>query len=292
MSKRTLVRILLSVICAGYLVVALAVSHNLADRVQGKGFLVKVNTRPGAREFVTAADISRLLAEWKVDRPGQAASAVDLQGLEDRLNKIDNIEHANVSRMSDDRILVEVTPMIPVVRVFDRQGSYYLNRSGKRLSASARFRLDVPVITGEFSPEHPASELLGLVERIHGDSTWNAIVAQINVDPRSRDIILAPMIRGHVINIGDTTDIRDKLRRVMLMYRKVLPVKGWAYYDTISVKWRGQVVATRREKSIPEPLVRFDQEGDEVEFENIDNMLLSADTVATPPRPAQTETKP
>ncbi len=286
MSKRTLLKILLTAVCAGYLVVALAVSHNLASRVQSRGFLVKVNTRPGAREFVTASDISRLLAEWKVDRPGQAASAIDLQGLEDRLNKIDNIEHANVSRLSDDRILVEVTPMIPVVRVFDRQGSYYLNRTGKRLSASARFRLDVPVITGEFSPEHPASELLGLVERIHGDSTWNAIVAQINVDPRSRDIILAPMIRGHVINIGDTTDIRDKLRRVMLMYRKVLPVKGWTYYDTISVKWRGQVVATRREKSIPEPPVRFDQEGDEVEFESIDNMLLSADTVAVPPRPA------
>ena len=27
-----------------------------------------------------------------------------------------------------------------------------------------------------------------------------------------------------------------------------MPVKGWTYYDTISVKWQGQVVATRREK--------------------------------------------
>ena len=67
----------------------------------------------------------------------------------------------------------------------------------------------------------------------------------------------------------------------MKMYHKVLPVKGWDYYDTISVKWGGQVVATRRLKSIPEPFIRFDQEGDETDDENLDNML--ADT----PQPGQ-----
>ena len=69
----------------------------------------------------------------------------------------------------------------------------------------------------------------------------------------------------------------------MTMYRKVLPLKGWEYYDTISVKWAGQVVASRRIKSIPEPAVRFDQEGD-VEEENVDAMLTTgqgaADTAA------------
>lgn len=47
------------------------------------------------------------------------------------------------------------------------------------------------------------------------------------------------------------------------------------------MKWGGQVVATRRLKSIPEPFIRFDQKGDETDDENLDNML--ADT----PQPGQ-----
>ena len=31
-----------------------------------------------------------------------------------------------------------------------------------------------------------------------------------------------------------------------ILYRKVMPAKGWNTYDTISVKWSHQVVATRR----------------------------------------------
>ena len=29
-----------------------------------------------------------------------------------------------------------------------------------------------------------------------------------------------------------------------------MPVKGWTYYDTISVKWGGRIVATRRNKEL------------------------------------------
>ena len=34
-----------------------------------------------------------------------------------------------------------------------------------------------------------------------------------------------------------------------------MPFKGWNYYDTISVKFRGQIVATRRDKK---PLYPFE----------------------------------
>ena len=34
------------------------------------------------------------------------------------------------------------------------------------------------------------------------------------------------------------------------MYHKVMPYKGWDEYDTISVRFRGQIVATRRDKTL------------------------------------------
>ena len=207
--------------------------------------------------------------------------------IESKLNAIDNIEHAVVERTATNKIRISVTPMIPVARIFDSMGhSYYINREGKRLTANARFRLDVPVITGHFDADHHPRMLLPLLSRIGNDSAWNALVAQIMVEPRHHDVILIPMIRGHVINLGDTSDIDNKLSRVMTMYRRVLPLKGWTFYDTLNVKWRGQVVATRRVKSIPEPLIRFDQEGDETDDEDVNSMLtsVSTDTVALPPK--------
>ena len=57
-----------------------------------------------------------------------------------------------------------------------------------------------------------------------------------------------------------------------------MPIKGWNYYDTISVKWRGQIVATRQEKSLPEPLIRFDRADDEIYDEDVNSMLTSVDT--------------
>lgn len=36
-----------------------------------------------------------------------------------------------------------------------------------------------------------------------------------------------------------------------------MPVKGWNYYDTVSVKWNGRVVATRRTKRLPQSVLNM-----------------------------------
>lgn len=281
MSKSAVIRCLLTVILTVYLVFALILSGQMSANAPSKGIYTRVLGRDGGAGFVTKAEIDRLLSDWGVNK--KTASAVDLQGVEDRLNAIDNIEHATVERLPDNRIQVTVTPMVPVARVFDSAGrSYYVNANGKRLTANSRFRLDVPVISGDFDARHPATAILPLVRRLEGDPAWKAIVSQYRYDRRTGDIILVPMIRGHVINLGDTTALESKLARVMAMYHKVLPLKGWDYYDTLSVKWGGQCVASRRDKAVPQTMILFDQEG-EAETDDIDAMLTTTDTVAAVP---------
>lgn len=278
MSKTAVIRCVLSLILIGYLVFTLFWADNMAAREICGGIDVHVLQSPTSRNFVTPAEISALLKEWKLDSTDMPVRAIDIQKIEERLEGIDNIEHANVERLSDSRLRLTVTPMQPVARIFDNRGaSYYINRQGKRLTANARFRLDVPVITGAFDSVRTPVSLLPLISRIASDSAWNAIVSHVAVESGTRDVLLVPMIRGHVINLGEPDDIDDKLERVMLMYHKVMPLKGWNYYDTISVKWRGQVVATRRVKSLPEPLIRFDRADDEIYEEDVNSMLTSVD---------------
>lgn len=276
MSKTAVIRCVLSLILIGYVAWALVWANRMAAGEMCAGIDVHVLHSPASRNFVTPAEVKSLLSEWKLDSTGIPLHTIDTRHIEESLEGIDNIEHVNMERLADRRLRLTVTPMQPVARIFDQRGqSYYINRQGKRLTANARFRLDVPIVTGTFDSVRTPVSLLPLINRIARDSAWNAIVSHVAVEPGSRDVILVPMIRGHVINLGDPDDIDDKLKRVMLMYHKVMPVKGWDYYDTISVKWRGQVVATRRQKSIPEPLIRFDQADDEIYEEDVNSMLTS-----------------
>ena len=49
---------------------------------------------------------------------------------------------------------------------------------------------------------------------------------------------------------------------LQLFYRKVLPKKGWNEYDTISVKFKDQIVATRRIKPVIAPVETVEEEID------------------------------
>lgn len=279
MTKISVIRCVLALLLAGYAVFALVWANSAAASATCDAIDVQVIESPASRNFVTAEEVRRLLKEWGLDRTGVPMQSVDTRRMEENLEANSNIEHALAERQANGHVRLTVEPMQPVARIFDSRGrSYYINRQGKKLTANARYRLDVPVITGDFRSGRSAVSLLPLVERIARDSAWNAIVSHVAVEKRTGDVLLVPMIRGHVINIGDPDKLDDKLDRVMLMYHKVMPVKGWNYYDTISVKWAGQVVATRRQKSIPEPLIRFDQAGDEIEVEDVNSMLVSVET--------------
>lgn len=271
----------MALLLVAYIGVAVVMANQQSARDKCRGYDIRILQDDGSRDFVTQAEVRRLLKEWSLDDTDRPASSINLQKIEDHLSGVVNIESAMVQRMPDNTIRLTVMPMIPVARVFDFKGnSYYINRDGKRLTANARYHIDVPVISGNFDSIHSPASLIPLVERLHSDPQWNAITSQVMVDPHTRDVILVPLIRGHVVNLGDTSGIPDKLTRVMTMYRKVMPVKGWEFYDTISVKWAGQVVATRRAKSIPEPAIRFDQEGD-IEEEDINSMLVATDSDTT-----------
>ncbi len=68
-------------------------------------------------------------------------------------------------------------------------------------------------------------------------------------------------------------NLGDKFDRLRLAYKKILPVKGWDFYDTLSVKWRGQVVATRRVKRLHQAISTVDIEAEQ-ELPDIGTMMI------------------
>lgn len=153
-------------------------------------------------------------------------SSINIDSIERILSKIDKIEDVNCVVTTGGKIRISVNPLQPVARVFDGTGSYYINKIGKRISATARYHSDVPVITGHFDSVFQPKDLLPLVNYLSNDSAWNSLVTYIKAE-NPRNIILIPLIHGHVINIGDMNNLDNKFYRLTRAYKEVLPVKGW-----------------------------------------------------------------
>lgn len=176
-------------------------------------------------------------------------NAIDLRAIERHLGSLSNFENVECVITSQGKLRINITPMVPEIRVFTAGGSYYINKDGKHIAADAQFFTDVPVVSGHFTRSFQPKQILPLVRYIKQDSLLNNLVGMIEVRD-ANNILLIPRIAGHVINIGDISDLPRKKSALLAMYRQVMPYKGWETYDTISVKYRGQVVATRRDKSL------------------------------------------
>lgn len=207
---------------------------------------------------VTPDGIREVLAGYPKPIQGQPLHSINTYDIAGYLHGINSFESVDCMITSQGNLRLKVTPMVPTIRVFDGAESYYVNKDGKTIAAIPGFHVDVPVVTGRFSPTLRPEIVMPLVRYMEADSLLKNLVSMIHVRDRS-NIILIPRLKGHVINFGDTNRLDEKRRAIYTAYTKILPYKGWDAYDTISVKYRGQIVATRRDKTPRHPAVVVDE---------------------------------
>ena len=238
----------LTCILAGYLCFAIPVTAGMAKNDNFKGCRISVADSLNTG-FVSQLDVSHEcddIMQWISTR---RRKDLDINALEQTLRASDKIESADVFILNNGTLAIDVVPMTPVARIFDTNKSYYINSGGKRISADPRYHVDVPVVIGHFTEEAPPTRLLPMLDHIAKHPELDALVSTVK-QSHEGDIIIVPTIRGHVINFGDTSMVDDKFARLRRFYRQVMPVRGWETYDTLSVKWRGQIVATHRDKKL------------------------------------------
>lgn len=228
-----------------------------------EGDMVRVDD-PAGVGFVKSEELTEELRPVLGDLTRRRLSEINLDSLRAYLLGLDKIESAEVMRLNNNRLRISVVPLVPVARVWTPGGrSYYVNREGKSIKATSRYHLDVPQIAGRVAD---APALLPLLDYLNEKPDAGRFITMIQ-PADTANIILVPGLRGHVINLGDATNIADKFARLRRFYSEVLPAKGWEFYDTISLKWDGQIVATRRHGKLPDlsvPVI------DELEHEEID----------------------
>ncbi|MDE6631404.1 MAG: hypothetical protein K2K23_00230 [Muribaculaceae bacterium] len=246
---KTVFKIVLLMVLLGYVAFAFAFVHeeNAKRLCPGIDLRIVGNSLP---DSVLHQGVTSQLAKYGHKLTGEPIERIDLKQLEDYLSAFSNFESVECSLNPDSRLRITITPIKAEVRVFTDKGkSFYINRYGKRIKADAEFYIDVPVLITPEKYDDCIPSALSVIRYTCSDPELSQLIAAFKIDGPN-DLIIIPRLQGHVINFGDSTRMDEKRAAIMAAYRTVLPAKGWNTYDTISVKFKNQIVASRKNKVI------------------------------------------
>lgn len=246
--RTTVLKWLILILLLGYTAWMAVWANQEAGRHVCQGIDVAV-VHTEAGDTVTRRGILDELSRYPEKIVGRQLSQINTAGIRRYLSRLSNLESVECMLTADRRLQINVRPMVPELRVFCGGKSWYVNKDGKSVPTNAEFYADVPVVSGKFDRSFTPRDVLPLMRFIRNDPELSRLTAMV-VARDADNLIIVPRIHGHVVNFGDTSLLARKKRMLFAFYRNVMPFKGWNEYDTISVKFRNQIVATRRDKRV------------------------------------------
>ena len=81
---------------------------------------------------------------------------------------------------------------------------------------------------------------------VRQDKFLNAQIEQLFVN-KELDWVLIPKVGNHTIVLGSAEDLEAKFKKLKLFYKKAMKNIGWDKYRTINLKYKNQVVCTKKQ---------------------------------------------
>lgn len=226
--------------------VALVVAGNITRNnsiVRG----VQVTIDYGGHEtLILEEELKDLLEEkmpWIME---QTVKEIDRKGIRDTLEQSPFIEHVEVSISMGCRIIINAVQRKPIVRIFRGNEEYYLDAHGKRVPLSEHGSFDVLVANGTLKRGESVETVWKMAHYLDEHKEYGCLFDQLYMDDAG-EVVLVPKVGEHVVLVGDIDDLDNKMAHLVRFYRKAMPIVGWEKYSQVSLKYRGQVICTKRQ---------------------------------------------
>lgn len=201
--------------------------------------------------FISDSEVRNLLTR-EGTRPleGSPVEEVNLKSLEMRVKSHKFVKEAQVYRDLGGAIHVKIKQNRPIARLIHTDSDAYIDQEGNILPLSERYTARVlpvtksvlaPALTKDFFQDSAGQAYLRLIEFIDRDEFWRAQIAQMHLDAKGH-VVFMPQVGEHRIEFGKPEEIEGKFRKLMIFYRKVLPVMGWDRYERVNVEYKNQII--------------------------------------------------
>ena len=237
------------------LVMIWLMARNRKANTFAQGLQVNVVALPSGDKMISDRDVRQaLLAAFGSDLENSELANLEVERMERVLEGDPFVKNADVYIDQNNNVHININQREPVVRVLDNNGNnYYLDAAGKKMPPSKNFAARVMVATGNVSPYTPEfrekrksslKDLFTITQALLADEFLKSFIQQIHVN-NAGDFILVPLIGDQKIVLGSARKLEDKLYRLKIFYQQGMPYEGWRKYETINLKYSGQVVCKR-----------------------------------------------
>jgi len=225
-----------------------------ASKTEGRLKLTNVNVHINNAKKYHFIEEKQILDEAIVNRNidimNTPVGGLDMQAMEKALKNDPWVADAQLYVDNSRTLNIVVTQRLPVARIFEQGGhSYFIDTTLSTMPLTPNFVYytsvvtNVPVLGNDSAGQSLKKQIVQIVREIQMDTFWNAQVSQIIVDS-ALSFELVPVLGDQRIIFGDTTRAREKFDNLYAFYRNVLNRIGWDHYETLDVRFKGQVVAS------------------------------------------------
>ncbi|MDE5574914.1 MAG: hypothetical protein K2I87_04290 [Bacteroidales bacterium] len=215
--------------------------------------------------YLQNRDIEKWLGDHGITIKGKKSRQVSASNIEQVLLQNPYVGDAQVFMTIDGTCHLQVEQRNPVLKVVASNGQMFqIDRNGIEMPVNTDYAVRLRVASG-YIPVVPkygldvtriadtlrASVLKNLFE-INGflseNPFWDAMFEQIFVT-YAGEYELVPKVGGQLVKLGrieDIADLENKMKRLDLFYRKGVNSGGWEKYSVLNLKYKNQLVATKR----------------------------------------------
>ena len=205
---------------------------------------IQVDTE-GDLFFINTEMVEEMIFSKEDSLIGKAYEDINIYLLEEFVNEHPNIKKAELYLSLDGTLFIDVKQREPVVRVFEENESYYLDKEMNHLPISNQYSARVVQVYWDEITKSRIEILDPLINLIDSDKFLKAQITAIEFD-ENNELVVYPRVGGHKIILGEAKDFRNKFEKLKVFYRHGLGKVGWDRYSMINLKYHNQVVCTKR----------------------------------------------
>lgn len=221
--------------------VLMAFSARTESQLPVKEAIAEVDHHSGMN-FVLDEDVLQKLAESNPNWQGNPVAGINIQLLEERLEELNGTQKAEVFFQLNGKVYLHVTQRQPLLRIFDKKKSYYLDNQGNAIRLSDNFAAKVPIVTG-IKDSADRAAVVHLFSSIRNEEFLKDIIAGGGKDENG-EFFLIPSFGNHRVHLGSLDNCEKKLKKLSAFYRFGLGEENRNRLVLVNLKYANQVVCT------------------------------------------------
>jgi len=226
-----------------------------------KDVIVNINRNNSDEPYVTEDEIYSLITNSKDSIIGKKINEIDLGKFEDKIKSNPYVSDAEIFSSFGGNLKVRITQRQALMRIINSIGqNFYIASDGIIIPVKTGVSSRVIVANGNinikysklqkiFNSENNKEDavllkLYKLANYIKSNKFLNATIEQIYVN-KANEFELIPKTGKHLIQFGDTNNMKRKFDNLIVFYKNGLKRVGWDKYKVVNLKYLNQVVCSK-----------------------------------------------